>query len=69
VIQLIATPLYAEWVRPNIAKPVPPATNKIPMYLKIKLMKLAVPNLIAFFKIRIKAFQAALQKFFPVRAI
>ena len=40
-----------------------------PRTLKMKPMELAVPNLTAFFKISKKAFQAAAQKFFPVRAI
>jgi len=37
--------------------------------LKIKPIAFAVPNLSIFFRIRIKAFQAAAQKFLPVIAI
>lgn len=40
-----------------------------PRTLKMKPMELAVPNLKAFFMIKRKAFQAAAQKFLPVRAI
>ena len=35
----------------------------------MKPIELAVPNLTAFFRMSRKAFQAAAQKFFPVRAI
>ena len=40
-----------------------------PRTLKMNPIELAVPNLTAFFKISKKAFQAAAQKFFPVKAI
>jgi len=46
-----------------------PAMKNTPRTLKMKPMELAVPNVRAFFNIKIKAFHAAAQKFFPVRAI
>ena len=43
--------------------------NATPRTLKMNPIELAVPNLTAFFKINKKAFQAAAQKFFPVKPI
>jgi len=43
--------------------------NATPRMLKISPIELAVPNLKAFLRIKMKAFQAEAQKFFPVSAI
>jgi len=43
--------------------------NTTPKTLKMNPMEFAVPNLTAFFKMSKKAFQAAAQKFFPVKPI
>ena len=45
------------------------AIKQTPRTLKMKPIELAIPNLIAFFKIKQKAFHADEQKFFPVMAI
>ena len=42
--------------------------KRMPRISKILPIECTVPNLIALVKIRIKAFQAELQKFFPVMA-
>ena len=45
------------------------AINATPKTLKMKPIEFAVPNRRAFLRISINAFQAAAQKFLPVKAI
>jgi len=45
------------------------AIKQTPRTLKMNPIEFAIPNLIAFFKIKQNAFQADAQKFFPVIAI
>ena len=66
-----AIPLYAG-IQCNITQATSPfidPINATPSTLKINPIELAVPNLKAFLRIKMKAFQAEAQKFLPVKAI